>query len=507
MATPKSKAAKSKAEKSKTTRPNILFIMADQWPGHLLGAAGHPSIQTPTMDQLADNGVRFTNAYTESPICIPARRTVMTGMSPRGHGDRKFNETMPLPMDKPSLASTFRNAGYQSYATGKLHVYPQRDRIGFDDVILAEEGRQQFAAIDDYEMHLSDNGFAGQQFMGGMNNNEYVHRAWHLPERCHITNWITSQACRTIKRRDPTRPAFWHVSYTHPHPPLAPLAAYLDIYRDWHIDEPISGSWDGDEKALPNLLRDVRDRWRRWTPAEIIAIRRAYYALITHIDHQIRVLIGTLREERVLDNTVILFTTDHGDMLGDFGLWAKRLYYEGSAGIPMILAGRAIDKRIGYGKTDKRLVGLQDVMPTLLDIAGITVPKSVEGLSMIGRKRREFLFGEVNEGIDATRMIHDGRHKLIWYPLGNIVQLFDLQNDPHETRDCSSDPAYRTVRAELEALMAKELNGGDEAWARRGKLVGGKAPAYKRALNRGLTGQRGLQYPQAPAALDATWDT
>jgi arylsulfatase len=487
-------------------RPNILFIMADQWAGHLLGAAGHPSVQTPTMDQLADNGIRFTNAYSESPICIPARRSVMTGMSPRGHGDRKFNETLPLPMNKPTLAASFRDAGYQAYATGKLHVYPQRDRIGFDDVILAEEGRQQFGAIDDYEMFLSDQGLAGQQFMGGMNNNEYVHRPWHLPENTHITNWITAQATRAIKRRDPTRPALWHVSYTHPHPPLAPLACYLDMYRDWHIDTPISGSWDGDEKKFPHVLRDVRDRWRKWSPAEKIAIRRAFYALITHVDHQIRVLIGTLREERVLENTIILFTTDHGDMLGDFGLWAKRLYYEGSAGVPMIMVGRAGDKRIGVGKTDNRLVGLQDVMPTLLDAAGIPVPKSVEGLSMIGKKRREHLFGEVNEGADATRMIHDGRHKLIWYPVGNVVHLFDLREDPRETQDRSDDPAYKAVCADLEAALAKELNGGDEVWAKRGKLIGAKAPPYKSKPNRGLTGQRGLQYPAAPTALNVTWD-
>ena len=487
-------------------RPNVLFIMADQWPAHLLGAAGHPSVQTPTLDQIADNGIRFTNAYSESPICIPARRSVMTGMTPRGHGDRKFNETLPLPMNTPTLASAFRAAGYQAYATGKLHVYPQRDRIGFDDVILAEEGRQQFGTVDDYEMFLTDQGHAGKFFLHGMNNNEYVHRPWHLPEHCHITNWTTEQAARTIKRRDPTRPAFWHVSYTHPHPPLAPLACYLDIYRDWHIDEPIAGSWDQDEQALPNVLRDVRDRWRKWTPAEKIAIRRAFYALITHIDHQIRVLIGTLREERLLENTIVLFTTDHGDMLGDFGLWAKRLYYEGSAGVPMILMGTANDPRVGFARTDNRLVGLQDVMPTLLDLAGIAIPPSVEGLSMVGPKRRETLFGEVNEGADATRMIHDGRHKLIWYPVGRTVQLFDLQEDPRETRDCSDDPAYRAVRAGLEAALAKELNGGDEAWAKRGKLVGADAPAYRKKPNRGLTGQRGLQFPPAPVKLDATWD-
>src|SRR5688500_12805117 len=113
--------------------PNVLLITGDHWPASFLGAAGHPVVQTPTLDQLARNGVRFTRAYSECPVCIPARRTLMTGTSPRAHGDRVFGEQLPMP-DVPTLAQTFRDAGYQAYAVGKQHVYPQRRRIGFDDV-------------------------------------------------------------------------------------------------------------------------------------------------------------------------------------------------------------------------------------------------------------------------------------------------------------------------------------------------------------------------------------
>ncbi|MCH2615035.1 MAG: sulfatase-like hydrolase/transferase, partial [Opitutales bacterium] len=116
-------------------KPNVLLISTDHWPATLLGCAGHPAVQTPTLDQLAANGTRFINTYAECPVCIPARRTLMTGTTPRTHGDRIFQETLPMP-DLPTMADTFRNAGYQAYAVGKLHVYPQRDRIGFDDVIL-----------------------------------------------------------------------------------------------------------------------------------------------------------------------------------------------------------------------------------------------------------------------------------------------------------------------------------------------------------------------------------
>ena len=121
-------------------QPNILLICVDHWPGDLLGAAGHPCVMTPTLDQLAANGVRYTNAYSASPTCIPSRRGLMTGTTARTLGDRVFSETTPMSA-LPTLAQAFSRAGYQTYAVGKLHVYPQRDRIGFDDVILNEEGR------------------------------------------------------------------------------------------------------------------------------------------------------------------------------------------------------------------------------------------------------------------------------------------------------------------------------------------------------------------------------
>ena len=158
-----------------SSQPNVLFITADHWSGHFLGAAGHPAIQTPALDQIARNGVRFARAYAESPVCIPARRCLMTGTSPRRHGDRVFQDRLPMP-PFTTLARAFRDAGYQAYAVGKLHVYPQRDRIGFDDVMLGEEGRAQYGVVDDYELYLGDQGLTGRQFEHGMGNNEYLYR-------------------------------------------------------------------------------------------------------------------------------------------------------------------------------------------------------------------------------------------------------------------------------------------------------------------------------------------
>ncbi|MCB0079598.1 MAG: sulfatase-like hydrolase/transferase, partial [Caldilineaceae bacterium] len=274
-------------------QPNILLISTDHWPASLLGVAGHPAIQTPTLDELARSGTRFTNCYAECPVCIPARRTLMTGTPPRTHGDRVFKELLPMPDHLPTMAQTFRDAGYQAYAVGKLHVYPQRNRIGFDDVILDEEGRQQYGAVDDFELFLGDEGYAGQHFNHGMSNNEYSMRPWHLPEYTHPTNWATNQMCRTIKRRDPTRPGFWFLSYRHPHPPLAPLQTYLDLYRDIEIDSPYMGEWAIDAAALPFSLQAKRNVDDKLNAIQMRMARLAFYALCTHIDHQLRVVIGT----------------------------------------------------------------------------------------------------------------------------------------------------------------------------------------------------------------------
>jgi arylsulfatase A-like enzyme len=487
------------AARGAAKRPNVLMITVDQWPGRLMGCAGHPVVQTPTIDQLARNGVRFSNAYSETPVCIPARRTLMTGTSTRTHGDRVFKTTEPMP-DLPTLAQCFRDGGYQAHAVGKLHVYPPRDRIGFDDVILCEEGRPHIGAVDDYDMFLAERGFTGEQFAGGMNNNNYMHRPWHLPEACHVVNWSTREMCRTIKRRDPRRPGFWYLSYTPPHPPLTPLACYMDFYRQFAAEPAFAADWAADVERLPRALQMVRNFYPALSAPVLQEVRRAFMALCTHIDHQLRLVIGTLREEGLLDDTIILFTADHGEMLGDFGLFAKRLYYESAAGIPMILVGTAGSDAVPVGRTDDRLVGLVDVMPTLLDLAGLPRPTSVEGFSMTGERRRPVLYGDIGEGPNASRMLHDGRHKLIWYPAGNKVQLFDLEEDPKELVDLAGAPACAEVQARLESGLAAACWGVDldEGWAVDGRLVGYDPGPFSPRPDRTLSGQRGLHYPQPP---------
>ena len=262
-----------------------------------------------------------------------------------------------------------------------------------------------------------------------MSNNEYSHRPWHLPEHAHVTNWAAREMCRPIKRANHSDRASGISRFATPtrHRSLQLLRPlYGCRYRPTLRRRVVAR-----RSELPFALKQIQGKHAHLRDAEIRRIRRAFYALCTHIDHQLRVVIGTLREEGLLDDTIILFTSDHGDMLGNHGVWAKRLYYERAANVPMILVGGR-DGRVPHHVVDERLVGWQDVMPTLLDLADIEVPDSVEGLSMVGDARRSALYGECGEDASASRMIRDEHYKLIYYPVGNRTQLFDLQEDPDE---------------------------------------------------------------------------
>ena len=486
-----------------TERKNVLLICTDHWSGLLTGAAGHPVVMTPTIDQMARAGVSYERAYSACPSCIPARRSLYTGMSARAHGLRTYREAVDLP-DVPLLADCFREAGYQSYCVGKLHVSPQRHRVGFDDVLLEEQGRHQFRDVpdgdaDDWEMYLADQGYGGQEYAGGMTQNSWVTRPWHLPEPCHPINWAVREMCRGIRRRDPRKPGFWYLSFSAPHPPLIPLQPYLDMYRDVELDEPVVGNWSRDFDDWPHHIKTLANEHNeplaRARRHEFELTRRAYYATLTHIDHQIRVVLGYLRENGLLDDTVVVFTSDHGHMAGEHGMYCMTPFYEMSAKIPLMVVPAKGDSRIAAGSTDDRLVEFGDIAPTVLDLAGVPIPEHMDRLSAVGGERRAHLFGEHGEGKAAMRMVHDGRHKLIYYPVGNRRQLFDVEADPRDCTDLSGEAAHAETLARLTAILVDEMYGDDRSWIEDGHLVGLPDETFTPRADLGLRGQRGLRFP------------
>ncbi len=424
----------------------------------------------------------------------------MTGTSARTHGDRVFSQKMRMQDNLPTMASAFREAGYQAQAVGKLHVYPQRDRIGFEEVVLNEEGRNHLGMLrDDYELFLLDHGYTGQELTHAMGNNHYTVRPWHLPEELHQTNWTAKQMCRTIQRRDPDRPGFWYCSFAAPHPPITPPAEYLHMYEQLGVDMPFIGEWAQDFGAMPYALKARALSWFTMTDDDQIRMARmGFYAQCTYIDHQLRLIIGTLREEGLLDNTIIMFISDHGDMLGNHRQWAKPPMFDWSARIPMLIvppmrkdsdSGR--DFPFSRGTHDGRLAALRDVMPTLLDMCGIPVPETVEGVSLISGDQRDRLYCEHYEDERSLRMIRTRKHKLIYYPVGNRFQLFNMDDDPKEMIDLSTDPHHADTLDALKNMLKDELYGSDLEWLDGDSFTGLPDRSAEIPVSVDLLGQRG----------------
>jgi arylsulfatase len=436
------------------SKPNIVFISTDQMRGDFMGCAGNEVIQTPHMDYLARRGVRFTQGISSHPVCIPARASLMTGIEGNRLGLTHYKEGFELPVEE-TMPKLLNNGGYQTKVVGKMHTYPERCHYGFEQMLICEEGRRigqannEFRGYDDYENWMTEQGYPGQAFSHGMSNNGHSMTMWHLPDYLHPTEWIGTEACKSIKNRDWTRPLFLWTSFTAPHPPLTPLYKDYVLYENEEVYKPVMGDWM-DRNPIHHQVNHSESFGDKKTRKEIELAHKAYAALITQVDRQINRLMGTLREEGMLENTWFIFTSDHGDNMGDHYLWGKRNFLKGSCNVPFIITPPTkgdLDEIMGEGWvpgiTCDSVVGLQDIMPTLLDIAGLKVPENIDGKSVVPLLTntkdsiRGSILGEI--GIKGKRsfMLTDGKWKYIWYEEDGAELLFHAENDPDELHDLS----------------------------------------------------------------------
>lgn len=466
-------------------QPNIILIMADQWRHDGLGIIGNPVIQTPHLDRLAEDGAVFTHAYSAVPSCIPARAALLTGQHQRHHGRVGYADGVPWTYPV-TMGSVFSEAGYHTQVVGKMHVDPARNLLGFHNVVLHDgylhwnrHRNPTLIADDDYLADLRQKyGPAADYIDSGIGCNSYVVNPWPYDIMLHPTAWVTTQSIDFLRRRDPTKPFLLKVSYHRPHPPLDPPQAYFDIYKDMELPPLPKGDWVG-RAGLPSTknLRPTPDSPHLLSEPGIDRARRGYYAQCTFIDHQINRLIMALIEHRIWRNTAIVFTADHSEMLYDHGLVAKRLPYENSAGIPLIIRP-PLNKAIPGGITIDKPVELRDILPTLCDIAGIPIPEEVDGVSVMPLIRgeqpewRKWLHGEHEMGLLSNHWITDGKLKYSWYSQTGAEQLFDLVSDPQECHDLVEElPAEL---AKWRCHLIEELRGREEGFVQAGKLVVGR---------------------------------
>lgn len=429
-------------------RPNILLITTDQQRYDAMGLNGNPVLRTPNLDALAASGTNFSRCYVTCPVCIPARRTLISGLHPDTHGMRGYRDGWEFE-PAHSLPGCLRETGYQTQLVGKLHLHPQRKRFGYDHMVLSDSANHRptspYQSQNDYTTWLRQRGHDHHSNAHGINGNGRVARPWTLSEELHHTSWVAEMAARFFEGwRDPSMPWFLHVSFVAPHPPLIPPQAYWDRYARRNDLRPAIGQWAPQGAARRGKPADAAAG--PFDPDDIREAIAGYYGLINHIDDRIAYLIDRYFEyanPRAHEPTWIIFSSDHGEMLGDHHLFRKALPYESSAHVPFFITGRNVTAPRG---TCDALCGWEDIMPTILDLAGAPIPDGLDGRSLLPAMRRET--AGVRDAIDGmceghahTRFIVCGAWKYIWFVKTGEEQLFNLETDPQELQDLSGDAA------------------------------------------------------------------
>lgn len=441
------------------TKPNILFILTDQMRGDCLSITGHPVVQTPTLDTLGRQGAVFTRAYAACPSCIAARACMFTGKTPNSAGRLGYRDKVPWRYDV-TLPAELAKGGYQCHVVGKTHFYPQRALLGFHS-IESYEARQNHDGdyVNDYAEWLKEqSGGPWDEHANGVDSNSWVAMPSVLPEHLHNNSWTATRAIEFLRRRDHMKPFFLNVSFHRPHAPVDPPPEYFHLYDKAELPPVPVGDW-AKENDFP--APDI-NAYRGRIPAPMLdRLRRAYWGQITHIDQQINRLLVHLTRNRLYDNTIVIFCSDHGELLGDHFLYRKSLAYEGSAKIPFIVAA---PPKLGFkrGAMSDLPITHMDLMPTMLDIAGLPLPEGVEGRSLVPALRseepgwREYLHGE-HTGGDGTQFVVGSRYKFVWFTRSGRELLFDLQDDPEEKRNLADKPQYSRLAAEWRDRLIAEL--------------------------------------------------
>lgn len=452
----------------KQKRPHILLITTDQQRYDALGINGNRELETPNLDNLAARGMNFRRGYVTCPVCIPARRTLLSGQHPTTHGLRHYQDG--LDWDPPfTLPGILREAGYQTQLVGKLHMHPMGKRYGFDHMVLSETSNwrpdSKWQHRNDYVRWLRRQGIDDHPHFHGINGNGRLVHPWPLEERFHQNNWLAREATQFLcEDRDPESPFFLHLSFFHPHPPLVPLKSYLERYEAKDLPDSVMSEWVRDHRVRPGTAPDSavgpfdRELIRR--------ARAAYYALVNHIDDCVGHVLERWREygnPRGSEPLYVIFSSDHGEMLGDHHLFRKSLAYEGSSHVPLFISGYNVDLQAG---TSDALHCWEDLLPTITELAGAELPGKVDGCSMAPAARgeeesgHEFLYGLCN-GQHSNHFLIRGPWKYIWFPKTNEEQLFNLEEDPQECRDLSGLAEALLPMRELMAAELARTNGPD----------------------------------------------
>jgi arylsulfatase len=447
------------AQAGSAARPNVLFIMTDQQRADALGAAGNTVIRTPHLDALAKDGVLFRHCWVQHPVCMPSRASIFTGRYPSAH--RVRTNGVALPPYETTLAQTFLENGYRTGGAGKFHFVPHLNRqlptmdthpgpfYGFQEFHIGEDDR-----TGEYGLWLK------------RYHPEYAGKRDHeLPVEVHHTSWTASHTIDFIKKCGGRgEPFFAFCSFVDPHQGYDPPPPYRTMYKEADMPAAISRPGELDDKppffkSFAKQWQSVTDRWRYH--------RTQYYGEVTFIDDAVGRIVAALEGLRIRENTLVLFTSDHGDMLGDHGLFFKGpFHYRGCTNVPLLFHWP------GHLRAGKRVDGMVqeiDLFPTITALLGLTNPPGVQGKSQkpvlttdstdTGYESALIEFGTSGATVpnlvrpDAETpdlyTIRSAKWRMSYYPGKEYGELYDLENDPHEFINRWNDPSMQATKRRL----------------------------------------------------------
>ncbi len=472
--------------------PNIIVICSDQHRADAIGSYGATICRTPVLDRLAGQGVQFNRCFSNNPVCSPARATIMTGCQSRRHG--LMRNGYGLTRNLPTFVDRLQSAGYRTRAIGKLHITPHNQGVaeapfyGFEHVENSEDPKigpfldwvlREYPEYEGYFLGTLFNLPTNDAYWQGRRdlrkdvepcrekhlkpleisatcNWGYGHYS-PIPEEAHQTTWITDRAIAAVEGHDPSEPLMLWVGYQDPHNPFDPPARFRSMYDPDKMPLPIGS--DADDRLLPPHLQAFRNAFASFTEKDWRTLKALYYGSVSFMDASIGRLIETIENRLDMRNTIVVYTSDHGEILGDHGICGKWAYhYDSCIRVPMIWRG---DARWQKGVRRNEIIELADFAPTLLKAAGIKADSVMDGIPytplLEGKPHpqgRDHAYIESYNGgpRDPTpapdcwpRTIRTERYRCTFYPDPEVGELYDLENDPEETRNLYHDPAFCQV--------------------------------------------------------------
>ena len=393
--------------------PNILLIFTDQQRFDTIHALGNDKIFTPNFDKLAERGVSFTNAYTNSPVCVAARQVMHTGLLPHHTGCFDNGDAT----GRTSFMQVLSARGYQTHGVGKMH-FTHSDRLwGFD----SRDESEECGAVDDYKKFIDESGFSHVvEPLGFRSEMYYIPQVSQVSLETHNSYWVADRSIEYLKSTDRNKPFFLMSSFIKPHPPFETPVPWNKLYRMVDMDLAKCPEGNDDVTTYWNKFQNRYKYRDKGTDVNLYrTMKAAYYAAISFVDYNVGRILAYMDSQNLLDNTIILLTADHGEMLGDYDCYGKRSFLNSAAKIPMIL--NAPD--ISGGMICDELVSLVDVFATF------TGNKDTDGASLIdvanGKVERDHVVGQYSEGNSALYMYATKDYKYIYSAADDKEFLFD----------------------------------------------------------------------------------